>query len=225
MITWAQLGFQDANAPVIEEFIYFHDFTITILVVILRFVRVAMARSPINSLVRLNLVERQTIECIWTLIPAVILVQIAVPSLLLLYILDERAGRALTIKVLGHQWYWRYEYYDFYAKKPLEFDSYIETRKQARLLRVDNAPAVPIGIQTRVLVGSTDVLHAWAIPSIGVKADACPGRLNQLKFTAHRPGAFFGQCSEICGANHRFIPVKLEVGGVQEFVEWVHSQL
>ena len=101
----------------------------------------------------------------------------------------------------------------------MEFDSYMEKQgERVRLLEVDNAPAVPVRAQVRVLVGSADVLHAWALPRLGVKADACPGRLNQVKFVAHRPGAYFGQCSEICGANHRFMPIAVEAGRAQDFV-------
>lgn len=211
MITWAQCGLQDAASPVIEEFIFFHDFTIVVLTGILRAVGLVLAGSLSNGVVDKGLLEGQHVEAVWTLVPGLILVQIAIPSLLLLYTLDEAAHRALTLKVIGHQWYWSYEYSDFWSgEHRLRFDSYICKETKARLLDVDNRTVLPHGVHTRGLVTRADVLHAWALPSLGVKVDACPGRLNQLQFLSHRPGVYFGQCSEICGANHRFMPIRLE---------------
>ena len=183
----------------------------------------------VNSFVNKNLLEIQLIESIWTVIPAIILVQIALPSLLLLYMLDEAADTSLTIKTIGHQWYWRYEYTDFWSLKfnsNLEFDAYIVPTDSLeagmfRLLDVDNRTVVPMQTNVRVLVSSADVLHSWAMPSLGVKLDATPGRLNQAKFIAQRPGLFYGQCSEICGANHRFMPIVLESVAPQSFINWV----
>lgn len=176
-----------------------------------------------------GLVEIQIVEWVWTLIPAVLLLQIALPSLLLLYMLDETVDRALTVKTIGHQWYWSYEYSDFWTVKRgqgLEFDSYIIPRVELergifRLLEVDNRTVLPAHTQVRVLVSSADVLHSWTVPSLGVKADAVPGRLNQLKFIIQRPGLYFGQCSEICGANHRFIPIVVERVNLNTFFNWV----
>jgi len=182
-----------------------------------------------NKYLNLGLLERQVIECIWTIIPAVILIQIAMPSLLLLYILDESVDTSLTIKVLGHQWYWSYEYRDFWSvlgSTHVEFDSYIVPSNELelsifRLLDVDNRTLVPYNIHVRILISSADVLHAWTVPSLGVKADAVPGRLNQVKFIGQRPGIFFGQCSEICGANHRFIPIVIEIVRSSSFLNWI----
>jgi cytochrome c oxidase subunit 2 len=182
-----------------------------------------------NSFINKNLLEIQLIERIWTIIPAVILVQIALPSLLLLYILDESIDSSLTIKAIGHQWYWRYEYSDFWFSKNnsfIEFDAYIIptseiTQDSFRLLRVDNHTVTPIKTHIRVLISSADVLHAWTVPSLGVKADAVPGRINQVKFIRQRPGIFFGQCSEICGANHRFMPIVLESVSGSSFINWI----
>ena len=182
-----------------------------------------------NKYININLLERQIIECIWTIIPAIILIQIAMPSLLLLYILDESIDSSLTIKVLGHQWYWRYEYTDFWSIRSnvqIEFDSYIIPQNELelnifRLLDVDNRTIVPYKIHIRILISSADVLHAWTVPSLGVKADAIPGRLNQVKFIRQRPGIFFGQCSEICGANHRFMPIVIEIVNINYFLNWV----
>ena len=151
------------------------------------------------------------------------------PSLLLLYILDESIDSNLTIKAIGHQWYWRYEYRDFWAigrGSQVEFDAYIIPTNELersifRLLDVDTRMVVPFNIHVRILISSADVLHAWTVPSLGVKADAVPGRLNQVKFIAQRAGLFFGQCSEICGANHRFIPIVLEIVNSKTFLNWI----
>lgn len=169
------------------------------------------------------LLEGQTIELIWTIFPAVILIFIAIPSLKLLYLLDESNNPLLTIKTIGHQWYWSYEYRDF---KNIEFDSYIIPLSDLninnfRLLDVDNRISLPYNTNIRILVTAADVLHSWTIPSLRVKIDATPGRLNQINFFINRTGLFFGQCSEICGANHRFIPIVLERISPKNFIKWV----
>lgn len=150
----------------------------------------------------------------------------------MLYILDETVDSNLTIKSIGHQWYWSYEYSDFSSigGNLLEFDSYIIPRNELengffRLLDVDNRTVLPLHTQIRVLVSSADVLHSWTVPSIGVKADAVPGRLNQIKFISHRPGLFYGQCSEICGANHSFIPIVIEIVNIDTFYSWILSRI
>lgn len=140
--------------------------------------------------------------------------------------LDESIDSSLTVKVLGHQWYWSYEYSDFWAivgNSQVEFDAYIIPAAEIedsihRLLDADNRIVLPFNVHVRVLVSSADVLHAWSVPAMGVKADAVPGRLNQVKFIGQRAGIFFGQCSEICGANHRFIPIVLEVVNPKTFL-------
>ena len=150
------------------------------------------------------------------------------PSLLLLYTLDERQPGALTLKAVGHQWYWSYEYCDLWiGGEPLAFDSYIKPEGAGlpRVLDTDNRVVLPYEIGVRALVSRADVLHAWAVPSLGVKADACPGRLNQMTFTAYRPGVAFGQCSEICGANHRFMPIALELVRAGAFLQWARAAL
>ncbi len=214
-----------------EELIFLHDFINLVLIFIISFVGFITLSMLNNSFINKNLLEIQIVERVWTIIPAIILIQIALPSLLLLYILDESIDRTLTLKAVGHQWYWRYEYSDFWAagaQSPLEFDSYMlpETDLMVsgfRLLDTDNHAAVPLKTHVRVLVSSADVLHAWSVPSLGVKADAVPGRLNQVKFIRQRPGIYFGQCSEICGANHRFMPIVLESIPGQAFINWVVS--
>lgn len=201
------------------------------LIFIIRFVGFIIISIIKNSFINKNLLEIQIVERIWTILPAVILVQIALPSLLLLYILDESIDRSLTLKAIGHQWYWSYEYSDFwFAGKNsfLEFDSYIVPSAEReigifRLLDTDNHTIIPFKTHVRVLISSADVLHAWAVPSLGVKADAVPGRINQVKFISQRPGIFFGQCSEICGANHRFIPIVIESISGKAFINWIIS--
>ena len=196
---------------------------------IIRFVGFIIISIIKNSFINKNLLEIQIVERVWTIIPAVILIQIALPSLLLLYILDESIDRSLTLKAVGHQWYWSYEYSDFWfadSNSFVEFDSYIIPTRELgdrglRLLDTDNHTMVPFKTHVRMLISSADVLHAWTVPSLGVKADAVPGRINQVKFICQRPGIFFGQCSEICGANHRFIPIVLEsIPGV-DFINWI----
>ena len=212
-----------------EELIFLHDFINMVLIFIIRFVGYIIIRIIYNKYININLLESQIIECIWTIIRAVILIQIAIPSLLLLYILDESVDSSLTLKVLGHQWYWSYEYTDFWSvsnNTQIEFDSYIVPtndleRRIFRLLDVDNRTVVPFNVHVRMLISSADVLHAWTVPSLGVKADAVPGRLNQVKFVSQRPGIFFGQCSEICGANHRFMPIVIEIINSNSFLNWV----
>ena len=212
-----------------EELIFLHDFINLILVFIISFVIYIMVFMLFNKFININLLESQIIERIWTIIPAVILIQIAMPSLLLLYILDESIDSSLTLKVLGHQWYWSYEYSDMWSIRDntiLEFDAYIIPSNELesnifRLLDVDNRTIIPYNIHIRILISSADVLHSWTVPSLGVKADAIPGRLNQVKFISQRPGIFFGQCSEICGANHRFMPIVIEIVNINYFLNWV----
>lgn len=210
-----------------EELIFLHDFINLVLIFILSFVGYVMFSIIKNTFINKNLLEIQIVERVWTVIPAIILIQIALPSLLLLYILDESVDRTLTVKAIGHQWYWRYEYSDIWFSNSssfLEFDSYIvpgDRNSSFRLLDTDNHAVIPFKTHVRLLVSSADVLHAWTVPSLGVKADAVPGRINQIKFVGQRPGIFFGQCSEICGANHRFIPIVLEMISREEFINWV----
>jgi len=181
-----------------------------------------------SKFINSSLIEIQIVEWVWTLIPAILLLQIALPSLLLLYILDERFDSKLTVKTIGHQWYWSYQYRDlkFLEGIRLEFDSYIVPSTEIlnshfRLLDVDNRTVLPTLIQIRMLITSSDVLHSWTVPAMGVKADAVPGRLNQVKLVGHRPGLFFGQCSEICGANHRFMPIVVEMVRYDTFINWL----
>lgn len=214
MATWSYLGLQDRASPLIEQLIFFHDHIILVLILIITFVGYIISSLLLNSFINRYMLDHQAIELIWTSIPAVILVFIALPSLRLLYLLDEVNRPSITLKTIGHQWYWRYEYSDFID---VEFDSYIVPTSDLeisrfRLLEVDNRTVLPMNTQIRVIITAADVIHSWTVPALGVKADAIPGRLNQTRFLISRPGLFYGQCSEICGANHRFMPDRKSVG-------------
>lgn len=223
MATWSNFNLQDRASPLIEQLTFFHDHTLIILTIITILVGYLLFSLFFNKFINRLLLEGQTIEVIWTILPAIILIFIALPSLRLLYLLDEIRNPWLTLKSIGHQWYWSYEYSDF---KKTEFDSYIIPTNELpqngfRLLDVDNRIVLPFNSQIRILVTAIDVIHSWTIPSLGVKIDATPGRLNQSNFFINRPGLFFGQCSEICGANHRFIPIVIERVPTQTFINWI----
>nr|YP_004123483.1 cytochrome c oxidase subunit II [Halisarca harmelini]ADT81734.1 cytochrome c oxidase subunit 2 [Halisarca harmelini] len=223
-----QLGFQDAASPIMEEVIFLHDQIMFILTLIITTVLWLIISSLNNKHYHRYLTDGTVIEVIWTLIPAAILVFIAFPSLKLLYLMDEVIDPALTIKAIGHQWYWSYEYSD-YGADTIEFDSYMIPTSDLnsgdlRLLEVDNRVVVPIQTQVRVLVTGADVLHSFAVPSLSVKIDAVPGRLNQTSFLIKRPGVFYGQCSEICGANHSFMPIVIEGVSLDKYINWVAAQ-
>nr|QYJ55678.1 cytochrome c oxidase subunit II [Anopheles sacharovi] len=223
MATWANLGLQDSSSPLMEQLNFFHDHTLLILTMITILVGYIMGMLMFNQFTNRYLLHGQTIEIIWTVLPAIILMFIALPSLRLLYLMDEISTPSITLKSVGHQWYWSYEYSDFLN---LEFDSYMIPTNELetngfRLLDVDNRVVLPVNNQIRILVTATDVLHSWTVPSLGVKVDATPGRLNQLNFLINRPGLFFGQCSEICGANHSFMPIVIESIPMNYFIKWI----
>nr|AEL97457.1 cytochrome c oxidase subunit 2 [Urogymnus asperrimus] len=218
----SQLGFQDAASPIMEELLYFHDHTLMIVFLISSLVLYVIVATVSTKLTNKYILDSQEIEIIWTIVPAIILITIALPSLRILYLMDEINDPHITIKALGHQWYWSYEYTDY---QDLEFDSYmIQTEDlspgQFRLLEADHRMVVPMQSPIRVLVTAEDVLHAWTVPALGVKIDAVPGRLNQTAFIIPRPGIFYGQCSEICGANHSFMPIVVETVPLEHFENW-----
>nr|UVJ69225.1 cytochrome c oxidase subunit II [Rhinusa dieckmanni] len=226
MSTSKTLFLQDSASPLMEQLMYFHDHALTISIIIMILVGWMLISMLLNKLTHRFLLEGQLVETVWTILPAIILIFIALPSLRLLYILDEIYSPEITVKVIGHQWFWSYEYSDY---KIFEFDSYMIPMKELlesefRLLEVDGRMIVPFNTQIRVIVTSSDVIHSWALPSLGVKIDATPGRLNQANFNINRTGLFFGQCSEICGANHSFMPIVIEVVSTENFIEWVNSQ-
>nr|YP_009750097.1 cytochrome c oxidase subunit II [Enoplops potanini]QIJ46456.1 cytochrome c oxidase subunit II [Enoplops potanini] len=225
MATWGNYGLQDASSPLMEQLIMFHDHTLMILIMITTLVAYIMISLMSNKLINRTLLEGQTIEFIWTTLPAITLIFIALPSLHLLYLIDEVNNPLLTFKSIGHQWYWSYEYSDF---NNVEFDSYMKPTNELsdnefRLLDVDNRVVLPMNIQIRVLVTAADVLHSWAVPALGIKIDAVPGRLNQGSFIMNRPGLLYGQCSEICGANHSFMPIVIESVPMNNFMKWLNS--
>nr|WBR65732.1 cytochrome c oxidase subunit 2 [Layahima yangi] len=223
MATWSNLSLQNSSSPLMEQLIFFHDHTLLILTMITILVGYLLSTLFFNKFINRFLLEGQTIEVIWTILPAITLIFIALPSLRLLYLLDEVDNPSITLKAIGHQWYWSYEYSDFLA---VEFDSYMTPTSELpengfRLLDVDNRTTLPMNTQIRVLVTAADVLHSWTVPALGVKIDATPGRLNQTNFYINRPGLFFGQCSEICGANHSFMPIVIESIPMKLFINWI----
>nr|YP_010895030.1 cytochrome c oxidase subunit II [Ceriana vespiformis]WJW73543.1 cytochrome c oxidase subunit II [Ceriana vespiformis] len=225
MSTWANLGLQDSASPLMEQLTFFHDHTLLILIMITVMVGYMMIMLFFNNYSNRYLLHGQTIEVIWTILPTIILLFIAFPSLRLLYLLDEIKEPSITLKSIGHQWYWSYEYSDFLN---IEFDSYMIptnelTSSNFRLLDVDNRIVLPMNSQIRILVTATDVIHSWTIPALGVKIDGTPGRLNQTNFFMNRPGLFFGQCSEICGANHSFMPIVIESVPMNYFIKWISN--
>nr|APX39405.1 cytochrome c oxidase subunit 2 [Gastrophysa janthina] len=218
---------QDSSSPLMEQLSYFHDHTLMVLVIITMLVSQLMISLFFNKFSHRYLLEGQMIEIIWTILPTLTLIFIAIPSLRLIYILDEVNNPMITIKTIGHQWYWSYEYSDF---KAIEFDSYMLPINELnnfnfRLLDVDNRVIIPFESQIRMLITAADVIHSWAIPSLGVKIDATPGRLNQISFSSNRTGLFFGQCSEICGANHSFMPIVMESISPNFFINWISQMI
>uniref|UniRef100_D1KXT7 Cytochrome c oxidase subunit 2 n=5 Tax=Heliconius melpomene TaxID=34740 RepID=D1KXT7_HELME len=224
MATWSNLNYQNSASPLMEQIIFFHDHTLIILIMITILVAYLMLNLFFNNYINRFLLESQMIELIWTILPAITLIFIALPSLRLLYLLDELNNPLITLKSIGHQWYWSYEYSDF---NNIEFDSYMiqsnENLNNFRLLDVDNRIILPMNNQIRILVTATDVIHSWTIPSLGVKIDANPGRLNQTSFFINRPGIYYGQCSEICGANHSFMPIVIESIPMKNFINWINN--
>nr|YP_010958791.1 cytochrome c oxidase subunit 2 [Demobotys pervulgalis]WNB40539.1 cytochrome c oxidase subunit 2 [Demobotys pervulgalis] len=225
MATWSNFNFQNSASPLMEQIIFFHDHTLIILVMITILVGYLMIKLFFNKYINRFLLEGQMIELIWTIIPAITLIFIALPSLRLLYLLDELNNPLITLKSIGHQWYWSYEYSDF---NNIEFDSYMTPINEMnsnnfRLLDVDNRITLPMNNQIRIMVTATDVIHSWTIPSLGVKVDANPGRLNQTNFFISRPGIYYGQCSEICGANHSFMPIVVESISIKNFINWINN--
>nr|WDE80295.1 cytochrome oxidase subunit 2 [Cardellina canadensis] len=221
MANHSQLNFQDASSPIMEELMGFHDHALMVALAICSLVLYLLTHTLTGKLSS-NTVNAQVIELVWTILPAMVLVMLALPSLRILYMMDEINEPDLTLKAIGHQWYWTYEYTDL---KDLTFDSYMIPTTDLplghfRLLEVDHRVIVPMNSTIRVIVTADDVLHSWAVPSLGVKTDAIPGRLNQTSFLASRPGVFYGQCSEICGANHSFMPIVVESTPLADFENW-----
>nr|QLY90086.1 cytochrome c oxidase subunit 2 [Ylodes simulans] len=217
---WYPIMFMDSNSPMMEHLIFFHDHTLMILTMIVILIFYNMSMMLKNKLMNKFLLQNHTLELMWTISPSITLIFIAFPSLKLLYMTDELKTPLITLKTIGHQWYWSYEYSDF---KDIKFDSYMKNSNQLRLLDVDNRLILPMKTQIRNLITATDVLHSWTIPSLGVKTDATPGRMNQLNLYLNSPGLFYGQCSEICGMNHSFMPIMLESISMKIFINWIKN--
>nr|APF47485.1 cytochrome c oxidase subunit II [Choeras grammatitergitus] len=223
MSLWFMMNFQDSFSILMLMMIYFHDFILLILLMILVFIMYLMMWFFFNKLINMKIMHNQLIELIWTIIPIIILMFMAIPSLNILYMLEDMINPFMTIKILGHQWYWSYEYSDF---NQIEFDSFMlkdYIMGNFRLLDVDNRLILPKNFVIRGLVSSVDVIHSWTIPSMGVKVDSVPGRMNQFIMMINRSGLYFGQCSEICGLNHSFMPIVLECINLEMFMNWIKS--
>lgn len=204
MPIWTALSFQDNTSITMEHIIFFHDHAIIILSLITILTLYIIISIIIRKSFNKYIIEGQEIETIWTILPSLILIFIAIPSLKTLYLIEDIKTPRITIKSTGHQWYWSYEYRSL---NEIETDNFIENSNLLRLLKTNEILYLPAKIRIRNIVTSSDVIHSWAIPSIGVKVDALPGRLNQIFLFSKRLGVFTGQCSEICGTNHSFIPI------------------
>uniref|UniRef100_A0A516IMV2 Cytochrome c oxidase subunit 2 n=2 Tax=Dictyophorus TaxID=1661870 RepID=A0A516IMV2_9ORTH len=227
MATWMMMSLQDSASPMMEQLSFFHDHTMTMLVMITIIVSYTLMYIMLNQMKNRNMLHGHLIETIWTIMPASTLIFIALPSLQILYLIDDYNDTMITIKTIGRQWYWSYEYSDFIN---MEFDSYMLTEsstenKNFRLLDVDNRTIIPMNSEIRILTSASDVLHSWTIPALGIKIDATPGRLNQSTIMLNRPGLYFGQCSEICGTNHSFMPIVLESTSTNLFIKWMSKTI
>ena len=223
-----QLGFQKAASQGMEDIVWFHDYmllpiitAITVFVLFLLLYTCVRFRASKNK-VASTTSHNTLVEVLWTLIPCLILIVMAVPSFKVLYSQDTIPKADVTIKAVGYQWYWGYEYPD----ENIIFDSYMVDEKdlkenQPRLLTVDNEIYVPVNKVIKVMITANDVLHAWALPSFGVKRDAVPGRINETWFKAEKVGTYYGQCSELCGIKHAFMPITVRVVSEEDYAEWL----
>jgi len=235
-LAWG-LYFQDGASPSFEGIVDLHNRIMFYLVVILFGVSWIMLsiiwnfNKSRNKLVYRYLNHGTLIELIWTVGPALVLVAIAFPSFKLLYLMDEVIDPAMTVKITGHQWYWEYEYADFLNEENeiINFDSYMKDeasleKGELRMLEVDNPVILPIDTHIRFIITGADVLHDWAVPALGIKVDAAPGRLNQASVIIERTGFFYGQCSEICGVLHSSMPIKIQAVETEKFFSWLLEQ-
>jgi len=224
-----QLGMQNGATPVMDDIIWFHNYLLWLIVAITLFVLALLVIVAVKFNARSNPVPSRTthntaIEVIWTVVPVLILVTIAVPSFRLLFYQLNTPKAEVTVKATGKQWFWSYSYPD--AK--FEFDSLMVAEKdlkagQPRLLAVDNDMVVPVNKVVRVLTTGADVIHSFAIPSFGIKIDAIPGRINETWFKAEREGIYYGQCSELCGKDHAFMPIAIRVVSDREYTAWIEQ--
>nr|YP_010990606.1 cytochrome c oxidase subunit II [Suva longipenna]WOW98933.1 cytochrome c oxidase subunit II [Suva longipenna] len=220
MPLWKKFNNMETSSPLMEQLTFFNDTTMLVISTITIITFIMMSLTLSNKLSTRNTMDNQPIEILWTILPSMILLTIAIPSLKIIYIMEEIYNPTITIKTMGHQWYWTYEYSD---SKQIEMESYMEKKESEsfRLLDVDNHTILPMLTKIRMIISSTDVLHSWTVPTIGVKMDAVPGRLNQTMISIDKPGLFYGQCSEICGTNHSFMPITIESINMNNFIKWI----
>lgn len=219
MSFWSQSLLQERHSPVMQLLSLFHDYSLGVITIILIFVRGVSYSIVTNNLISDSVIVTR-VEVIWTILPVVILVALVIPSLQILYYMEEN-DPYLTVKVTGYQWYWEYNLSDL----DINFESFMDStdelwRGEYRLLEADQPIVMPLNKSIRVLITARDVLHCWTVPTLGVKADAVPGRLNQVYLEIMRPRVLYGQCSEICGANHRFMPINVEAISASKFLKW-----
>lgn len=225
-----QIGFQPAASPLMEGIVHMHNLLLMIITIIAIFVtclllyviyRFRASKNPIPS----KTSHHTLLEIVWTLVPVLTLVLVGVPSLKLLFFNDKIENAEVTVKAIGHQWYWSYQY----PENNVHFDSYMINDKdlkegQIRLLEVDNRVIVPAGKTVRLIVTSEDVLHSFAVPALGIKKDAVPGRINETWLRVEKEGVYYGQCSELCGAKHGFMPIAIQVVSPDEYSHWLQSK-
>ncbi len=227
MPLWGQLGLQEGSTSIIELLNYFHDYMMVILTFIMTFVTYLFFSLIWTNKVDKYRIDSHTLETVWTVVPMVILLFMAFPSLYLLYLMEDVSNPAVTVKVIGHQWYWEYQYSNSWAN--FRFDSYmVHDKANGPLfyrLDVDNRLVLPTLSQVLFLITSVDVIHSWTVPTLGIKTDAIPGRLNFLSAVIPFSGVYFGQCREICGSNHSFMPIVVEAVPSRSFISHVERVL
>lgn len=211
---WNALSFQDRNSITINQFLMFNDHTMIVVIIVTILIGYSIATIISQTSFDKFILEEKTLERIWTIFPSLSLLFVAVPSMKILYFTEEILIPSFSLKVIGHQWYWSYEIPGHFQ----EIDRFLKPSSVARLIIADPQVAIPTSRIIRLLVSSQDVIHSWALPSAGIKVDANPGRINQSQLTVKRPGLLFGQCSEICGANHSFIPITVKA--IYKLVHW-----
>lgn len=227
-----QIGFQAAASPVMERVHEFHHLLFAIITAIVVLVLAILGYCIFRFNARRNPQPSKTshntlLEVVWTAVPIMILVVIAIPSMKLLYFSAKAADPEMTLKVTGHQWYWSYTYPDqgdfTFDSIPIPSDEIDPAKGQVRLLSVDNPVVLPVGTTVQVLVGSDDVIHNWAVPSLGLKKDATPGRVNETWVRVEKEGIYYGMCSELCGVNHYFMPIEIHAVSKADFAKWVEQ--
>lgn len=222
---WGQLSLQEGTTVIIELLNYFHDYMMVILTVIMVFVTYVFVAIMVAGRVDKYTIDSHVLETVWTVVPIVILLFMAFPSLYLLYLIEDISNPSVTVKVIGHQWYWEYQYSNSWLN--YGFDSYMVHEKDGSALfyslDVDNRLVLPSLSTILFLITRADVIHSWTVPTLGIKADAIPGRLNYLSTVVPFSGVYYGQCREICGSNHRFMPIVLEVVPVESFLNYASS--